>query len=482
MHKFNRDLWLARGGGFRPQKFLIFILFASLLGLHSNPVGTPDQPSLRQQLVPANDVIGAVGPLPGEDDNHTLLDVCQSELNITDNYLYRPDRQRSHHDDNNEAAMLDIFVNDACSSSQGDDQHRMDTSDTDAFNIGSTAQDVNGTHMDVATDRTHGDGSNYSNGGPSGGERHPYNREDAEVNNNVEDAIENEETVGDVDQSLFIEDAGAQRMLDVFMNILNNDGELISFENLIGAVNVQNVDDYLSSWQRQHGDRDREEIFQQRNQIRGDGRDMEAARQVAGEETLEERRYDDHVPLWHIIQNSSNDDQINEERISERMNEEQLFARIPEANENREAQLHRNLDSNDNNLLVVYQNNIQPINNISDHHDNAVYDVSDDADGRVVVLNDMDNSDVIHDEENDLFDPNGNGAEFDLREFLNQEAAVVVPRLALGGDMDLAFDAGKYKQVIRTCSGVFRSWPEKSYCICGGPYVYVGAPYETCSI
>ena len=185
------------------------------------------------------------------------------------------------------------------------------------------------------------------------------------------------------------EEAEAQRMLEVLVDYINDHGELVSLENLLGAVNVNNMDDYLSVWH----------VQQQQPTHHQDNSVWQAANNIP------------HQP-----------------------------PPAGDVEDQDEQRLHHG--NQDDDLIVVIENHLDDVIN---YHDNLVVDVDDDANRRVVVHQ---NDDIILDpdvmREEVVADHHGDEAVFDLGELLHIDGAVAVPPLDLAVAEDLAFDAGKY--------------------------------------
>ena len=202
------------------------------------------------------------------------------------------------------------------------------------------------------------------------------------------------------------EEAEAQRMLEVLVDYINDHGELVSLENLLGAVNVNNMDDYLSVWH----------VQQQQQPHHQDNNVWQAANNIP------------HQPQPAGV-----------------------------AEDRDEQRLHHG--NQDDDLIVVIENHLEDVIN---HHDNLVVDVDDDANRRVVVHQ---NDDIILDHdvmrEAVVADHHGDEAVFDLGELLHIDVAAAVPLLDLAAAEDLAFDAGKYFYITwRPTGAELHAWPE----------------------
>ena len=186
------------------------------------------------------------------------------------------------------------------------------------------------------------------------------------------------------------EEDEAQRMMEALVDFINHHEEVVSLENLLGAVNVNNMDDYLSVYhvqqQQQPDHHDNNSVWQAAN-------NMPHQAPVAG--VIEER--DDQRPHPGNV---------------------------------------------DDDLIVVIENHLD---DVIDYHDNLVVDVDDDANRRVVV-HQNDNIILDHDvmREAVVADHHGDEAVFDLDELL--DGAADVPRLDLAVAEDPAFDAGMLTQ------------------------------------
>ena len=185
------------------------------------------------------------------------------------------------------------------------------------------------------------------------------------------------------------EEAEAQRMLEVLVDYINDHGELVSLENLLGAVNVNNMDDYLSVW---HVQQQQQQPHHQDNSV------WQAA---------------NNIP--HQPQPAGDVEDQDEQRLH-----------------------HGNQDDD---LIVVIENHLDDVIN---YHDNLVVDVDDEANRRAVVHQ---NDDIILDRdvmrEAVVADHHADEAVFDLGELLHIDVAAAVPPLDLAAAEDLAFDAGK---------------------------------------
>ena len=201
------------------------------------------------------------------------------------------------------------------------------------------------------------------------------------------------------------EEAEAQRMLEVLVDYINDHGELVSLENLLGAVNVNNMDDYLSVWH-----------VQQQQPHHQDNSVWQAANNIPNQPP----------PAGDV--------------------EDQDEQRLHHGNQ-------------DDDLIVVIENHLDDVMN---YHDNLVVDVDDDANRRVVVHQ---NDDIILDHdvirEAVVADHYADEAVFDLGELLHIDVAAAVPPLDLAAAEDLAFDAGKYFYITwRPTGAELHAWPE----------------------
>ena len=326
-------------------------------------------------------VTGASGPLLGDDeDDELLLDINQSELNIIDLDLQSSVLSINEHN-NDQVAMVSVADNET-----------------------PLAVEQHGNHLDVPYNHLHNassshDDSNY-------GEVYHHH------GNSRENVTENQE----IQEPNNLDEAEAQRMLEALVGVINNHGDMLSLENIVNAVNAQNMDDYLSIWHVQEDHNIQDHRHDNSNQL-----------QVARHQMLEERQ-------------------------NEEINHGQQVARIPSV-ENQEAPIAENHDNPQDDLLVIVQNNIQELNDVIDHHDDAmVVDFNEDANRRVV----REENHIIEygnfnvDDADEMFDINGNRvidhhgdeAVFDLRDVLNRDGAgVAVPSLDL--NIDPGEDPGK---------------------------------------